>query len=254
MDAAEYTNIAALEAEHWYYSGKRQFAREWILRARPPSLTDVLLDCGAGTGLFAKEMEQYCRVMVLDDHDEALRILRTRFRSDQILSLAGDTVPLPDSSLDYVTALDVLEHVPDDAGVVSGFSRLLKPGGIAVITVPASMALWSDWDIALHHFRRYSRGQLRTLFSHPSWEIVHLNYTNVLPYPAVWAVRKLRAWRSGKTLGNGRARSEDRIPSPPMNAMLRAQFSKLAHWKMPFPFGVSLVLVARKRVLPERFS
>ena len=35
MDAAEYANIAALEAEHWYYSGKRRLVREWIQRARP---------------------------------------------------------------------------------------------------------------------------------------------------------------------------------------------------------------------------
>src|SRR3954468_15714893 len=115
MDAAEYANIAALEAQHWYYSGKRQFVRKWIQRVRTPQRDDVLLDCGAGTGLFAQEMEALCRVLVLDDHEEALCILRQRFRADQILSLAGDRVPLPDGSLEYVTALDVLEHVPDDA-------------------------------------------------------------------------------------------------------------------------------------------
>ena len=250
MDAAEYANIAALEQEHWYYSGKRRFAREWIQRARPPARTDLLLDCGAGTGRFAQEMEQLCRVMVLDDHEEALRILRTRFRPEQIISLAGDQVPLPDGTLEYVTALDVLEHVPDDRAVVQGFHRLLKPGGLAVVTVPASMALWSDWDVALHHFRRYDRAQLRALFPAGEWEIVHANYTNVLVYPAVWAVRKWRAWRgAGKKQDTSApiARSEDRIPARPINALLRSQFAALAHWRMPFPFGVSLVLVARRK-------
>jgi SAM-dependent methyltransferase len=246
MNAAEYTNIAALEAEHWYYSGKRQFVREWIQRVRPPTNHDVLLDCGAGTGLFAQEMEQLCRVLVLDDHEEALRILRSRFKPHQILCLAGDQVPLPDRCLDYVTALDVLEHVPDDAAVVRGFHRLLKPGGLAVVTVPASMALWSDWDVSLHHFRRYSRPQLRALFSHKSWEVVHVNYTNVLTYPAVWAVRKWRAWRGPKRLEARNLRSEDRIPARVLNEILRAQFARLAHWKVPFPFGVSLILVARR--------
>jgi SAM-dependent methyltransferase len=248
MDAAEYTNIAALESGHWYYSGKRRFVRDWIQRARPPHREDVLLDCGAGTGLFAQEMEQFCQVLVLDDHEEALKILRTRFRSDRILSLAGDQVPLPDGSLEYITALDVLEHVPDDAAVVRGFHRLLKPGGLAVVTVPASMALWSDWDVALHHFRRYDRGQLRALFSTADWEIVHVNYTNVLVYPAVWAVRKWRGWSKGKTADNQAvARTEDKIPAAPINALLRAQFVHLARCRMPFPFGVSLMLVARRR-------
>src|ERR1041385_391985 len=211
MDAAEYDNIAALEQTHWYYSGKRRFVRDWIRRVRPPRRDDVLLDCGAGTGLFAKEMENDCRVMVLDDHEEALRILRTRFQPEQIISLAGDQVPLPDGSLDYVTALDVLEHVPDDAAVVRGFHRLLKPGGLAVVTVPASMALWSDWDVALHHFRRYHRAQLRALFPDKDWEIVYANYTNVLVYPAVWGVRKWRALTKKKSASGSTRRTEDKI-------------------------------------------
>ncbi|MEO6246692.1 MAG: class I SAM-dependent methyltransferase [Opitutaceae bacterium] len=249
MDAAEYANLAALEGEHWYYSGKRRFVRDWIRRVRAPAPGDLLLDCGAGTGLFAEEMARDCRVMVLDDHEEALRILRTRFKPEQILSLAGDRVPLPDSSLEYVTALDVLEHVPGDRAVVKGFHRLLKPGGLAVVTVPASMALWSDWDVALHHFRRYHRAQLRALFPGDDWEIIHANYTNVLVYPLVWAARKWRAWREAgkKSAGSGGARSEDQIPIAPLNAFLRAQFVWLAKCRVPFPFGVSLVLVARRR-------
>jgi SAM-dependent methyltransferase len=250
MDAAEYANIAALERTHWYYAGKRQLVREWIQRVRPPGRADLLLDCGAGTGLFAEEMAAQCRVMVLDDHEEALRLLRARFRPEQILSLAGDQVPLPDASLEYVTALDVLEHVPDDAAVVRGFHRLLKPGGLAVVTVPASMALWSDWDVALHHFRRYDRAQLKTLFPLAQWEVVQSNYTNVLVYPAVWAVRRWRAWRQG-TEAKGRpgaaVRSEDKIPPRWLNALLRAAFVALARSRVPFPFGVSLLLVARRR-------
>jgi len=262
MDAAEYANIAALERAHWYYSGKREFVRAWIERARPPAATDTLLDCGAGTGLFAEEMAARCRVLVLDDHEEALRILRTRFRPEQILSLAGDRVPLPDASLEYVTALDVLEHVPDDAAVVRGFARLLKPGGLAVVTVPASMALWSDWDVALHHFRRYERGQLKALFAGAEWELVHANYTNTLVFPAVWLVRKWRAWTSGNAekresgkvekretpaAGGGATRSEDKVPPGWLNALLRSIFVRMALWRVPMPFGVSLVLVARRR-------
>jgi ubiquinone/menaquinone biosynthesis C-methylase UbiE len=247
MDAAEYDNIAALEAEHWYYAGKRRFVREWIQRARPPRPTDTLLDCGAGTGFFAKEMEANCRVLVLDDHAEALRILRTRFRADQILSLAGDHVPLPAASLEYVTALDVLEHVPDDQAVVDGFHRLLKPGGLAVVTVPASMALWSDWDVGLHHFRRYDRGQLRELFREPDWEIVYANYTNVVVYPVVWFLRKWRRFRAKPVAAGNATRSEDKIPPRWLNGLLRAVFVGMATWRMPFPFGVSLVLVARRR-------
>jgi ubiquinone/menaquinone biosynthesis C-methylase UbiE len=246
MNAEEYQNLERVERTHWYYAGKRELVRGWIQRTRPPRPDDMLLDCGAGTGLFAKEMEALCRVLVLDDHEEALRILRRQFRPEQILSLSGDQVPLPDGSLDYVTALDVLEHVPDDAAVVRGFHRLLKPGGLAVVTVPAGMALWSDWDEALHHYRRYSRPQLRALFPPAGWELVHVNYTNVVAYPAVWLVRKWRRWRSQPGTVNG-PRAEDQSLPRWLNTLLRGILVRLALMRLSFPFGVSLVLVARRR-------
>lgn len=247
MNAEEYANLAKVEPAHWYYAGKREFVRVWLMRVRPPKASDLLLDCGAGTGLFAAEMAAHCRVMVLDDHEEALRMLRARFAPEQIICLAGDQVPLPDAALEYVTALDVLEHTPDDAAVVRGFHRLLKPGGVAVVTVPASMALWSDWDVGLHHFRRYTRPQLRRLFPAPQWEIVHVNYTNVPVYPAVWLLRRWRRWFPAKTPATPAVRVEDRVPAGWLNRLLRAQFVRLALAGLPMPFGVSLILVARKR-------
>ncbi|MEX2044459.1 MAG: class I SAM-dependent methyltransferase [Opitutus sp.] len=247
MEPREYANLESIEERHWYYAGKREIVRHWLARVAPPQQHHTLLDCGAGTGFFAREMEAQCHILVLDDHEEALRILHTRFQPGQILSLAGDRVPLPDGSLDFVTALDVLEHVPDDAGLIREFHRLLKPGGVAVITVPAGVALWSDWDVALHHHRRYTRSQLRALFPAEAWEVVHANYTNVIVYPAVWCVRKWRGWRRG---ASGKlARTEDGIPPRWLNSFLRALFVGFARSRIPFPFGVSLLLVARRRGL-----
>lgn len=245
MNADEYANLERVEAEHWYYAGKREIASHWLELARPVTAGDRLLDCGAGTGRFAQEMARRCDVTVLDDHEEALRLLRTRFPTHKVISLAGDRVPLPDGSLDYVTALDVLEHVPDDAAVVRGFHRLLRPGGIALVTVPADMALWSDWDVGLHHYRRYARAQLEALFPGSEWELVYSNYTNVVAYPAVWLLRRWRGWFPSRKSGTTRA--EDKVPAVWLNRLCRWLFVRPAFWRVRFPFGVSLLLVARRR-------
>jgi hypothetical protein len=113
-----------------------------------------------------------------------------------------------------------------------------------LVTVPAGMALWSDWDVALHHFRRYSRPQLRALFPVEQWDVLHVNYTNVAVYPAVWAVRK---WRKVFPAAKGRVRTEDKVPAGWVNAILRRIFVSMAFWRLPLPFGVSLILVARRR-------
>ena len=50
MNPDEYANLARLEREHWFYSGKREIVRHWIRRVRPLVPEDLLADCGAGTG------------------------------------------------------------------------------------------------------------------------------------------------------------------------------------------------------------
>ncbi|KXU35874.1 hypothetical protein AXK11_04890 [Cephaloticoccus primus] len=246
MEVNEYANMERTEKTHWYNVAKREFVRRWIFKIRPPKKDDVLLDCGAGTGLFAAEMEAHCRVLVLDDHEPALELLHKRFRPEQVIALTSPEVPLPDASIDYLTALDVVEHIEDDLSAVRSFHRLLKPDGIAVITVPASMLLWSDWDVSLHHFRRYNRRSLLALFPDSNWEILHINYTNTLAFIPALLVRKLRLDRK-PTKVEGGDRAEYRIPPRWLNALLKWIFVTTSMWRIPNLFGVSLLLVARKK-------
>lgn len=244
MDAAEYANLEQTERAHWYYAGKRELVEHWLERVAAPKSSSTLLDCGAGTGLFAQEMAARCRVLVLDDHEESLRLLRAKFSPEQVLQVSAAGIPLPDSAVDMITALDVLEHIEADAAAVNEMARVMKPGATLVATVPASMMLWSDWDVGLHHFRRYDRPRLKALFADPkTWEVVHVNYTNVLIFPAVWLVRKWGAW-FGSKVGN---RWEDRVPARGVNWLLRRIFVGMGKVRLPFPFGVSLLLVARRR-------
>jgi hypothetical protein len=101
--------------------------------------------------------------------------------------------------------------------------------------------------VGLHHFRRYHRAQLRALFPTEQWELVYLNYTNVPAYPAVWLLRRWRKWFPAAAAAPGAERAEDRVPAPWLNGLLRRLFVTMAFWRVPFPFGVSLLLVARRR-------
>jgi ubiquinone/menaquinone biosynthesis C-methylase UbiE len=243
MDAAEYANLEKVEREHWYYAGKRELVGWWLRRCAGLKRNTVLADCGAGTGRFALELAAECQVRVVDDHGESLAILRQRFSAEQVLEGSCTKLPFTADSVDCLTALDVLEHVEQDAAAVREFLRVLRPRGVAVITVPAAMALWSDWDVALHHYRRYDRRGLAALFPSENWEIIHINYTNVAVFPVVWLVRKWRQWTGAK---GGRA--EDALPPRWLNRLLQFVFVRTGRVSaVPFPFGVSLLLVARKK-------
>jgi len=241
MESTEYDNLERVERLHWYYAGKRELVHHWLVKAHGPIKGARYLDCGAGTGLFAQELQAECEVHVLDNHEESLTLLRRRFPAERVHKLEGSRLPFDEASLDLLTALDVIEHIEHDAAAVTEFARVLKPGGVAVITVPASMALWSDWDVSLHHYRRYDRGGLLALFPFSDWEPVHVNYVNSLVYPAVWLVRM---WRH---LVPSRNRMEDRCPPAFLNRFLQWLFVFTGRCRLRAPFGVGLLLVVRRR-------
>jgi SAM-dependent methyltransferase len=247
MDPNEYENLARIENGHWFYVGKRDIVRHWIQRVHPLRPDHLLADCGAGTGTFASEMAAHCRVVALDDHEESLNLARKKLGAERVKQGACTHLPLPDQSVDVLTALDVIEHVEHDRSAMEEFSRVVKPGGIVVITVPALMMLWSDWDVTLHHFRRYTRRSLLEIVSPDVFQLIHCNYVNVAVLPLVLLVRK---WRALKTRFGGKiqSRSEDAIPPGWINGLLRWVFVKLACQSLVrFPGGVGLLAVLRRK-------
>jgi SAM-dependent methyltransferase len=83
----------------------------------------------------------------------ATRDGRIRFTRDQ-----------PRKTFDLLLLLDVLEHVPDDRGFLSGLvERNVRRGGHALMSVPAHMNLFTRHDVRLGHYRRYDAAKLRRL-------------------------------------------------------------------------------------------
>lgn len=241
MSPEEYSNLEKVETLHWYYVGKRNIVQHWLAEKCKLDSRLKLLDCGAGSGAFASAMQKSVKVIAMDDHEESLEILRKRLPPEAVVRGSCTSIPFNDNSFDAVTALDVLEHIPAHQDAANEMVRVLRPGASIVITVPAMMSLWSDWDISLHHQRRYTRAELLSLFRHLPVKIDHCSYINVLVMPLVWLVRK------GRAIGfRTSSRAEDHIPVMPVNWLLRQVFVLLANLRIQFPFGVGLILVAHK--------
>jgi SAM-dependent methyltransferase len=103
-------------------------------------------------------------VQAFEPFGEAVDIARDRHTTIEVR--AGELprrLPYPESSFDLVAALDVLEHVDDDVGVMASLVQLARPGGLIIVTVPAHQILWASHDRRLHHLRRYGRRQIREL-------------------------------------------------------------------------------------------
>ncbi len=70
------------------------------------------------------------------------------------------TLPFADGQFDLICAFDVIEHIDDDQSAFRELSRVLKPGGCLVLSVPIHAALWTEFDALVGHAKRYEPQEL----------------------------------------------------------------------------------------------
>jgi SAM-dependent methyltransferase len=252
MNTDEYAKLDRLDRSHWFYRGKRAIVRTWVDRSLLLQPDDLLIDAGCGTGTWLVEMSHTCRVLGLDDYEESIALARPRLEAvgGGVLKTSLEKVDLPDGCAAVVTLLDVLEHLDDDRGALEEMIRLVRPGGLVVITVPALRWLWSDWDVSLHHRRRYTRPDLLRLTRHPEMEVLRCSYFNSALLLPIFLVR---LWRKLCPPRPGQARAEDSIPPRWLNVLLEQSMVAPAQWRWFYPpLGVSLLAVLRRRQPQDR--
>ena len=248
MNPDEYFKLDQIDRDHWFYRGKRDIARHWIRRYVQLTPEDLLIDAGCGTGAMLAEMSGVCRVLGLDSQAGSIALARGRVEAvgGTVLQSGLESVPLADACAAVVLLLDVLEHLDDPGAALEEMIRLVRPGGLVVVTVPALRWLWSDWDEALHHRRRYHRRDLLELVCRPQVELLrcaHINTVMLLPIAGV------RLWRRVSSARPGALRAEDRIPGPWLNSVLHWCFVRPACWSwFRAPLGSSLLAVLRRRL------
>jgi SAM-dependent methyltransferase len=155
-----------------------------------PPVRDVL-DLGAGTGkLTSRLVERGLKVVAVDPITEMLDVLRESLPDTPALLGSAEQIPLDDDTVDAVLVAQAW-HWFDPERAVAEVVRVLRPGGIVVINVPAYMWMWSYHDDSCQTKRRYTRPELAGLLRGAGFEDVRTTHWNALPFPLLWAKRKI---------------------------------------------------------------
>jgi len=245
MKPDEIKRMYEFEDTYWWFRARRDLVRLVLARHVPQQL-GLVVDVGCGTGATLPILARHGRVLALDRAPEALAYCRSRCPQRWLVQADALRLPLGDRSANLITALDLLEHVDDDAAAAAGFARALAPGGWLLVTVPAYMRLWSEHDVALDHRRRYSRPQLVRLMRGAGLEPVLCSYNITSLLAPIYLFRIANRLLGRENLQQ--PRSALHILPRPLNSLFTGlvmlESRVLAH--CPLPFGVSLVCLARK--------
>lgn len=234
-----YEDMYRTESHHFWHRAKREYVSKMIEAYASEGRKD-LLDVGCGTGQNMEELAKMGMVFGVDSSDEALAFCKKRGLSNLKKGLA-EKIPHEGGKFDVVTILDVLEHV-NDISAVGEMGRVLKKGGVAVITVPAFPWLWSRWDEVLGHKRRYTKKTLLSLFHGAGWEVKKITHIHSFLVIPTLMIRTIKSKRSREYT------SDFQLMNPLINKILHifSLVEQMIVTRYDMPFGTSLLCVVQK--------
>lgn len=261
FDSNEFAAREEIESHHYWHVYRRGVVHQ-MLRSALPNPDGPLIELGCGTGNIATYLnERGYHVDYADVHAEGLAIARGRATNRLGAERGRDGRPLrfvrlditrqfPEGDYQGVLLLDVLEHLPDDHGVLeTARARLARrPGSLLVFTVPAFPMLWSPWDEMQRHKRRYTLETARKLAQETGFEVLRLTYFFFPLFFAALGVKIVRTAR--EALGGGRPTSiTDAVETKggALNAPMLRLLALEQRWlaSRDLPCGSSLICVAR---------
>lgn len=245
MQQHTYAIMDEVEGSHWWFVGRRAILESFLEPITNKLLTSGaelrILDVGCGTGANLEMLGQYGKAEGVDVSDDALEFCRHKGLTVQ--KGLAENLPYEDGAFDLTTALDVVEHLDDDAAGLKEMFRVTRSGGYSLIFVPAFMWLWGVQDDVSNHRIRYTRSQIVKRLEKAGYVIERATYANWTFFTPILAGRALMK------LTGIKPESENNINISALNGVFGWLLSAERFWlrRFNFPLGVSIVVVARKK-------
>jgi SAM-dependent methyltransferase len=242
MEKEQYEILYRLEESHWWYLGMQRIVGSMLERHLNPADRPRILDAGCGTGGMLSYLSRFGPTVGIDIADEAVSLAHRR-GLDRVARASVEEVPFATSSFDLLVSFDVLYHqaVVDDRKALREFHRVLRPGGLLVVRVPAYNWLRGAHDLAVHTRHRYSAPELGHKLQDAGFSLQKLTHVNSLLFPIAAMKRMME--------GKHRPLMMDlELPPAPINSLLYGVL-KLESALLPaisFPWGLSVLALARK--------
>jgi SAM-dependent methyltransferase len=179
-------------ADHFIDRSSREHALNRVRRAASDSNPSII-EIGCSSGFVLKLLRQNFPSAMIVGADYVrgpLQALSSELPDLPLLQFDLTNCPLPDASFDIVVLLNVLEHIEDDNKALLHVARILKPGGTAIIEVPAGPDLYDVYDKQLQHFRRYRLQDLVRQVEAAGMTVIEKSHLGFFIYPGFWWTKK----------------------------------------------------------------
>ena len=238
----EWYDLTAVD-HFWFQWRLRAALRQWRDCGLALDAPLRALDVGGGQGVFRDQVEAATAwtVDLVDLNGPALEAARPG-RGRRLYYDVNDAAPDLVGAYDAAILYDVIEHLEDPQPLLRSVARHLKPDAWLFVNVPALQSLFSAYDVAAGHFRRYDRRSLPAELAGGAWEVQDVRYWGLSLVPLLFVRRLLLRNPSPDTIDRG-----FRPPGAAVNAALTALMKAETAALPRTPTGTSVLMAARLR-------
>jgi SAM-dependent methyltransferase len=238
------------EGDHPIARASREMVFATFQRESLP-MDGVCLDIGCSTGFLLRDFRRRlpsALVIGADFLRPPLERLAPDLPGVPLLQFDLRDCPLPAASVDFVTALNVLEHIDDDGRAMGQIARILRPGGVAHIEVPACPACYDYYDEVLMHYRRYRMRDLELLVERAGLHPLRRTHLGVFVLPAFFLIKRRNRRFASRSLDEKIAMVAQHLKRTHHSLLMRGSFAfELCIGRFcTYPMGIRCVIVARK--------
>ena len=241
-DAARYiSDYKLVGTDNWY----NRYRFETVIKFMHDSSEKKLLDYGCGNGLFLKYLHDNGWSMSLNGFDPYMIVSDdTKKLESRGINLQKSFENVDNTTYDFVTALDVIEHIEDDKQALIDIRKILTPNGKLLLIIPSHPWLYSLHDAAGGHYRRYTKKAIQAVLMEAGFTVIHQEYFFVFLIPVSILVKY---YLLVKRLMGGNT-SINELPSNPCGVFsLAIKLEKfLMKCGIKSPCGHSMFVYARK--------
>lgn len=184
MDRIDYHYFGEKGDEFFWFVAKSELIIKIIEKE---GTFDRVLNLGCGVGNEVKKFREFGNTVATDIDLYSVNHVK---KYVQAVRSDASNISFKSNTFDCVIISDVLEHIENDSHSIDEIIRVTKTGGLIVITVPAIKFLFSTHDLALGHYRRYSRKGLLDLCK--GLQIVRMSYWNFISFPIITPFRIIK--------------------------------------------------------------
>jgi len=252
MRSELYQQVFSVQTTHWWGRNRRKLSLD-LLKKFGAGAGARHLDIGCGTGQNLQLLNSLnpAQVVGIDLSPLALELARKASpHSELVRTDLNRALPFGDQSFDVATIFSVLYHrwVESELAALIEARRVLRSGGLLLITEPAFPALAREIDIIDMAARRYRLRSFVDLLRAAEYEVVFSNYFTSFGAPIILGMKAIKAL--AKKPAPAAEVADMRPVHPLLNGALYGAArieARLVKAGVPMPFGTTLICVARRR-------